>query len=88
MFINIIGINNTLSLLLLLFHKPVSISLNHINSKFKRPQTGKKEKQREREREREKGGGGPFKCFYVLKGLLHRMKRGWCPNDPGATEHR
>ena len=85
MFINIIGINNTLSLLLLLFHKPVSISLNHINSKFKRPQTGKKEKQRERERE--KKGGGHFTCIYVFNGLLHRMKRGSCPNDPRATVH-
>jgi len=56
MFINIVGINNTLSLLLLLFHKPVSISMNHISSKFKRPHTGKKQRGKEKETERERRG--------------------------------
>jgi len=75
-YINIVGINN---ILLLLFHKPVGISLNHIiSSKFKvqRLQTGKKKRKRER--------GAPFTFIYAFNGLLHRMER-VASSDPRAT---
>ena len=99
MFSNIVGINNTLSLLLL-FHKPVSISMNHISSKFKRPQTRKKGKterevgrvrgegvggERGSDQERERGGGGHFTCIYVFTGLLHRMEK---ESLPVTQEHQ